>query len=92
MDANMDYSSPDNSGWSSSDDSDIEELLEDDDTDMTVALVAVKELQDRAMLLDQRQGSKMGRTCIPRNRALGHNQLMQDYFAEVPTYPPHLFR
>jgi hypothetical protein len=35
------------SGWSSSDDSDIEELLEDDDTDMTVALVAVKELQVR---------------------------------------------
>jgi hypothetical protein len=44
------------------------------------------------MLLDRRQGSKMGRTCIPRNRALGHDQLMQDYFAEVPTYPPRLFR
>ena len=34
----------------------------------------------------------MGRLCIPRNRALGHAQLMQDYFAEVPTYPPRLFR
>ena len=34
----------------------------------------------------------MGRTYIFRNRALGHEQLMQDYFAEVPTYPPRLFR
>ena len=31
----------------------------------------------------------MGRMCIPRNRALGHEQLMEDYFAEVPTYPLH---
>ena len=46
------------SGWSSSDDSDIEELLEDDDTEMMVAIVAVKELQDRAMLLDRRQGHR----------------------------------
>ena len=88
----MDNAMSDSSGWSSSDDSDIEELLEDDDIDTTVALVAVKELEDRAMLLDRRQGSKMGRTCIFRNRALGHDQLMQDYFAEVPTYPPRLFR
>ena len=34
----------------------------------------------------------MGRTYILRNHALGHDQLMQDYFAEVPTYPPRLFR
>jgi hypothetical protein len=34
----------------------------------------------------------MGWMCIPRNRALGHNLLMRDYFAEVTTYPPHLFR
>ena len=88
----MDNSMSDSFGWSPSYDSDIEELLEDDDTDMTVALVAVKELEDRAMLLDRRQGSQMGRICIPRNRALGHDQLMQDYFAEVPTYPPRLFR
>jgi hypothetical protein len=80
------------SGWSTSDDSDIEELLEDDDTDMTVALVVVNELQKRAMLLDRRQGSQMGHTYIFRNHALGHEQLIQDYFAEVPTYPPRLFR
>jgi hypothetical protein len=80
------------SGWSSSDDLDIEELLEDDDMDIPIALVAVKELQDRAMLLDRRQGSQMGRTNIFWNRALGLDQLMQDYFAEVPMYPPRLFR
>jgi hypothetical protein len=45
------------SGWSTLDDSDIEELLEDDDTDMTVTLIAMNELQKRAMLLDRRQGS-----------------------------------
>jgi hypothetical protein len=27
-----------------------------------------------------------------RNRPVGHEALMQDYFAEVPTYPPFLFR
>jgi hypothetical protein len=52
----------------------------------------MKQMEDRAKLLDQRKGSTMGRMCIPRNRALGHEQLMQDYFAEVPTYPPRLFR
>jgi hypothetical protein len=88
MDENMDNSMSDSTDWSSSDDSYIEELLEDDDIDMMVALVDVKEIQDRSMLLDRRQGSKMGLICIPRNRALGHDQLMQGYFAEVPTYPP----
>jgi hypothetical protein len=28
----------------------------------------------------------------PPEPRLGHNLLMRDYFAEVPTYPPHLFR
>jgi hypothetical protein len=55
---------------------------------MTIALVTVKELHDRAMLLDRRHGSKMGRTCIPRNHALGHDQLMQDYFARYQHIHP----
>ncbi|XP_071683363.1 uncharacterized protein [Lolium perenne] len=33
----------------------------------------------------------MGWLCIPQNRALGYTLLMRDYFAEVPTYPPHHF-
>ncbi|KAK1648358.1 hypothetical protein QYE76_066163 [Lolium multiflorum] len=80
--------------WSSSDsdDSDIDELLNDDETEMMVLLFGLKQTEDRLKLLDQRKGSVMGRMCIPRNRALGHEQLMQDYFAEVPTYPPRLFR
>jgi hypothetical protein len=78
--------------WSSSDDSDLDELLEDDDTEMMAIVLAVKELEDRAKLLDQRRGSQMGSLCIPWNRAAGHEQLMQDYFAEVSTYPPRLFR
>ncbi|XP_071681836.1 uncharacterized protein [Lolium perenne] len=80
--------------WSSSesDDSDLDELLNDDDTEMLLLLFGMKQIEDRARLLDQRKGSTMGRMCIPQNRALGHEQLMQDYFAEVPTYPPRLFR
>ena len=77
---------------SSSDDSDLEELLADDDCETTVLFLAVKELEDRAKLLSQRRGSVMGRNYIQRNRLLGHEQLWDDYFAEVPTYPPHLFR
>jgi hypothetical protein len=87
-----DDSMSDCSDWSSSDDSDLDELLEDDDTEMMAIVLAVKELEDRAKLLDQRRGSQMGRLCIPQNRAAGHEQLMQDYFAEVPTYPPCVFR
>jgi hypothetical protein len=76
--------------WSSSDsdDSDLDEVLNDDDMEVMLVLFGMKQMEDRAKLLDQRKGSTMGRVCIPRNRALGHEQLMQDYFAEVPTYPP----
>jgi hypothetical protein len=89
--ADLDATSTD---WSSSDsdDSDIDELLNDDETEMMLLLFGLKQTEDRMKLLDQRKGSVMGRMCIPRNRALGHEQLMQDYFAEVPTYPPRLFR
>ena len=86
MDSSTDWSSSD------SDDSNLDELLHDDDTEMMMLILGIKEIKDRAKLLDQRTGSKMGRLCIPRNRALGHAQLMPDYFAEVPTYPPRLFR
>jgi hypothetical protein len=79
---------------SSADDSYIEDLLHDDDDDCEIALLllAVKDHEDHAKLLDQRRGSAKGRTCIQRNRLLGHATLMQVYFAEVPTYPPNLFR
>jgi hypothetical protein len=86
VDSSTDWSSSD------SDDSDLDELLNDDDTEMMLLLFGMKQMEDRAKLLDQRKGSTVGRLCIPRNRALGHEQLMQDYFAEVPTYPPRLFR
>jgi hypothetical protein len=86
MDVNTEdsMSLSDDSGWSSSDDSDIEELLQDDDVEMMGLLLEVQKFEDRAKLLDQRRGSKMGRVSIYRNRALGHEQLMQlmqDYFA-----------
>ena len=34
----------------------------------------------------------MGRVTIYRNRALGHEHLMEDYFSEVPTYPPRIMK
>ncbi|KAK1609259.1 hypothetical protein QYE76_032932 [Lolium multiflorum] len=79
--ADLDATSTD---WSSSDsdDSDIDELLNDDETETMLLLCGMKQLEDRAKLMDQRKGSVMGRMCTPRNRALGHEQLMQDYFAE----------
>ncbi|XP_071681585.1 uncharacterized protein [Lolium perenne] len=77
---------------SSSDDSDLDELLQDDEMEATMLLLSVKDLDDRAKLLNRRRGSVFGRNHIQRNRLLGHEQLMEDYFAEVPTYPPHLFR
>jgi hypothetical protein len=45
------------SDWLSSDDSDIDELLQDDDTEMVVIVLTVKEVEDRTKLLDQRKGS-----------------------------------
>jgi hypothetical protein len=39
---------------------------------MMLLLFGMKQMEDRAKLLDQRKGSTMGRMCIPRNRALGH--------------------
>ena len=51
----------DSMDWSSSDDSDIDELLQDDDVEMMSLLVDVQAFEDRAKLMDQRRGSKMGR-------------------------------
>ena len=82
----------DSSDWSTSDDSDIDELLQDDDVEMMSLLIDVQSFENRVKLMDQRRGSKMGRVTIYRNRALGHEHLMEDYFSEVPTYPPRLFR
>jgi hypothetical protein len=47
-------------GWSSLDDSDIEELLQDNDVEMKQILLEVQEIEDRMKLMDQRRGSKMG--------------------------------
>ena len=75
---------------SSSDDSDVETLFENRRQQMVVAVLAVKEFEDR--YAKQRQGSKVGRLCIPRNRFYGNQLLMRDYFAEIPTYQAHIFR
>jgi hypothetical protein len=76
---------------SSFDDSDIDELILEDDVEQAMVILAVKNLQDQ-MAMKRRRGSVAGRITVSRNRVAGHEALMQDYFAEVPTYPPSLFR
>jgi hypothetical protein len=74
---------------SSSDDSDLENILFNND-DQLLLMMAAKEIEDNKKT--RRSGSKIGQLCIPRNRTLGHAMVMQDYFSEVPTYPAYLFR
>jgi hypothetical protein len=47
--------------WSflDSDDSDLDELLHDDDTEMMLLVLGMKEIEDRAKLLDRRTGLTM---------------------------------
>jgi hypothetical protein len=71
------------------DDSDIDELILDDNVKQAMVIVTVKNLQDR-MAMKRPRGSVPSRITVPRNRAAGHEALMQDYFAELPTYPPSL--
>ena len=75
---------------SSDDDSDVEELLATQRQQTMVVVLAIKEHDERHK--KRRRGSKVGRLCIPRNRHIGNELLMQDYFARYPTYPAHLFR
>jgi hypothetical protein len=65
------------SNSSSSDNSDIEDLLhDDDDCEIALLLLTVKDHEDHTKLLDRWRGSMKGRTCIQRNRVLGHATLM----------------
>ncbi|KAE8780660.1 Cell division cycle 5-like protein [Hordeum vulgare] len=75
---------------SSSDESDIESLLERHPQQMVVVVLVVKEHEDRNR--KRWRGSTVGCLCIPRNRHLGNEMLMQDYFTENPTYLSCLFR
>lgn len=75
---------------SDSDGSDVETMLANFRQQTLVMALAVKEHEDENR--KRRRGSTVGRLCIPRNSHLGNEMLIQDYFAENPTYPPHLFR
>ena len=74
---------------SSSDDSDEERFFDSRRQQMVVVVLAVKEFEDR--YARRRQGSKVGRLCIPRNRFYGNELLMWDYFADIPTYLAHIW-
>ena len=68
------------------DDSDVETMLATFRQQTLVMALAVKEHEDEYR--NRRRGSTVGRLCIPRNRHLGSEMLMQDYIADNPTYPP----
>ena len=46
----------DSSDWSTSDDSDIDELLQDDDVEMMSLLIDVQSFENCVKLMDQRRG------------------------------------
>ena len=68
------------------DDSDVETLLVNYWQQKLVMALAVKEHKDQNR--KRRRGSTVSHLCIPRNRHLGSEMLMQDYIADNPTYPP----
>ncbi|KAE8796593.1 Cell division cycle 5-like protein [Hordeum vulgare] len=74
---------------SDSDDSDVETMLLTFREQSLVMALSLKEHEDENR--KRRRESTVGRLCIPRNRHLGNEMLMQGYFAANPTYPPHLF-
>jgi hypothetical protein len=71
---------------SSLDDSDIEEMVLDDDVEQAMVIVAVKNLQEW-MAMKRRRRLVVGRITVPQNRAAVHEAFMQDYFPEVSTIP-----
>jgi hypothetical protein len=64
--------------WSSLDsyNSDLDELLNDDDTEMMLLLFGMKQMEGRAKLLDQRKGFLAAHRSI--EDAETHHQLTQD--------------
>jgi hypothetical protein len=74
---------------SSEDNSYLEDILIDDNIEQTMVIIVVNNLHER-LQMKMRRGSVIVHLCIPRNRALGHESLIQDYFSKVPTYLPSL--
>uniref|UniRef100_A0A0D3BTH4 DDE Tnp4 domain-containing protein n=1 Tax=Brassica oleracea var. oleracea TaxID=109376 RepID=A0A0D3BTH4_BRAOL len=59
---------------------------------------ALEEMVDQVVdnfidsIIDGQANNPKRRAYIERNRERGHNQLLNDYFKENPTYPPEMFR
>jgi hypothetical protein len=75
------------------DDSDIEDLLFVEDVEQMIVLLAMKDLKDRKNKKKKKhRESTAGHLCISWKRALVHDMVMHDYSAELPMYPPNIFR
>jgi hypothetical protein len=64
--------------------------MEDDGIEDILLMVAMKNLHDEANRKRKRRESTIGLLCISHNRAMGNEMLMNDYFTEVPVFPPEL--
>ncbi|XP_028056447.1 uncharacterized protein LOC114260504 [Camellia sinensis] len=71
-------------------DSDFSES--DDDLEMLKAVTMDEELLDSEIESSSCRGSVRGRKVIHRDHIEGHERFFLDYFAELPVYPPELFR
>jgi hypothetical protein len=58
---------------SSSYDSNIYDMLRDDDIEYLAIVLAIKEIEDRWSLLNRQHRSLLGRICVLRNQSLGHH-------------------
>ena len=70
---------------SSSDDSDIDDLIHDDDVENLILILDIKELGNIKKRKGRVETLDACRLCIPRDRDLDHKMLMKDCFAKICT-------
>jgi hypothetical protein len=72
-----------------------QDLLDDDEEEEMALRVLIDNLGMENEIQGRRShgGSRPGkRANIDRERDVGHERIMKDYFGENPMYPPHIFR
>jgi hypothetical protein len=70
-------------------------LLDDDEEEEMALRVLIGQLGMENKVQERRShgGSRPGkRANIDREREIGHDRIMKDYFGEDPVYPPHIFQ
>ena len=73
----------------------LDNMLLEDDSDNEFHMLATLSEGKQIVNKDKtshRPGSIVGHAIIQRDRVQGNDRLYRDYFADTPTYGPHLFR